>query len=452
MGLENRYLERTITHTITIAYSSEIGQAPVVNPIYYGTPLSQAVVNGTIVDGFSKNPISGSWNFASPNKVPVNGEVVQVTFVPSVANYAETTCDVVINVLATNIEMSVSTPKTTYSAEDVVAIHILKENPNNLALTDFAENVVTYKVNGGAEQSVLNNRLTIPNTVNNGDVITITVKSLSVENKYNEKIATCSITILYSSELMQQPTVSSIGYGKMLQDSVISGGKVVDASTRKSIAGRWNFVFPTIIPTGTTNQLLKFVPTNSNYEEITIAVLVEVVPVSVTINIQLSKPEYIVGEEVSVVVTATNENNTVLTDYGQIKLYYLLDDENKTLINGNTFVITEQMIGKTLSVMAETSEVDGKYVQANKKLNIMFLGGDNVENEPEIEEPTETPDVNDDVNDDVLEDVEPDISDNETAEDTPQIDFKIAIIVVGAVFGAPILGMILSLIFKRRRY
>ena len=82
----------------------------------------------------------------------------------------------------------------------------------------------------------------------------------------------------------------------------------------------------------------------------------------------------------------------------------------------------------------------------------MFLGGDNVENETEIEEPTETPDVNDDVNDDVLEDVEPDISDNETAEDTPQIDFKIAIIVVGAVFGVPILGMILSLIFKRRRY
>jgi hypothetical protein len=251
---------------------------------------------------------------------------------------------------------------------------------------------------------------------------------------------------------MQQPTVSSIGYGKMLQDSVISGGKVVDASTRKSIAGRWGFVFPTIIPAASTNQLLKFVPTNSNYEEITIAVLVEVVPASVTINIQLSKPEYIVGEEVSVVVTATNENNTVLTDYGQIKLYYLLDNENKTLINGNTFVITEQMIGKTLSVMAETSEVDGKYVQTNKKLNVMFLGGDNVENEPEIEEPTETPDVNDDVNDDVLEDVEPDISDNETVEDTPQIDFKIAIIVVGAVFGVPILGMILSLIFKRRRY
>ena len=452
LSLENKYLERVITHSITIAYKSEIGQAPVVTPIYYGTPLSQAVVNGTILDGFSKNVISGSWNFASPNKVPVNGEVVQVTFVPSVANYAETTCDVVINVLATNIEMEVSTPKTTYSAGEVVAIHIEKENPNNSALSDFAENVVTYSVNGGAHQSVSNNRFEIPSTVNNGDVITIKVKSLSVENKYNEKVATCTITIVYSSELMQQPTVSSIGYGKTLQDSVISGGKVVDSSTRKSIAGRWSFVFPSIIPTGTTNQLLQFIPTNPNYEEITIAVLVEVVPASVTINIQLSKQEYIVGEEVSVVVTATNENNTVLADYGEIKLYYLLNGEDKTLINGNSFVITEQMIGKTLSVVAESNEITGKYVQANKKLNVMFLGGENVEDEPEIEDPTDEPEDNEDFNDDALDDSELENDEEESVEETPQIDFKIAIIVVGAVFGIPVLGMILSLIFKRRRY
>ena len=47
----------------------------------------------------------------------------------------------------------------------------------------------------------------------------------------------------------------------------------------------------------------------------------------------------------------------------------------------------------------------------------------------------------------------PETNEEEVApENEPQIDFKLAIIVVGAVFGLPILGMIISLIFKRRRY
>ncbi len=452
LALEGKYLERTITLTLTIAYRAEVGQEPVVSNISYGQTLSQATVSGVVVDYFSRTPINGTWVFLNPNKVPVNGEIVQVKFVPNVGNYADMEFDVAITVVATTINLQVTTPKETYSADDVVAVQIVKTNPNNASVTDFGNNVVTYKINNGEEQEVVNNRFTIPKTVNNNDVITIKVTSLAVNNKYTEKTASTTISVLYSSELLQNPVVGSINYGQPLSSSVISGGKVVDSSTRKSISGVWSFQFPTIIPTNTTSQLIKFVPANNNYNEIVVAVVVEVVPVSVTLNISFDKEEFIIGDVVNVIVTATNTNNQTLSDYGEITLYYLINGQNKTLINGTSFEITEQMIGKTLSVLAETSDVSGRYVKTEKTTNVKVFGGV-YEEDPEIDEPTQEPDNNppdEDVNDSVIPDNTPETEQPE--EEQIKIDFTLAAIVVGCVFGIPVIGMIISLIFKRRRY
>ena len=75
------------------------------------------------------------------------------------------------------------------------------------------------------------------------------------------------------------------------------------------------------------------------------------------------------------------------------------------------------------------------------------------EEDPEIDKPTQEPDNNppdEDVNDSVIPDNTPETEQPE--EEQIKIDFTLAAIVIGCVFGIPIIGMIISLIFKRRRY
>ena len=456
---------------ITSFGEAELKTNPTMETIKYGKKLnSTSLTGGVVKNTLTGLDVEGVWSFVNPNIVPVNGDAVEVKFTPTASYYSVITTTIVASVEETELLVSVSTPKTIYAAGEEVVITVSIKNPNNALLSDFGERTLTYSVMGGAEQEILNNRFVIPYSVSGGNEITIKFNCLGVQNKYESKTITHVISISYNLELVQLPSVTSVSYGLALNSATLTGGVVADAYSKEPLDGVWSFVFSTIVPQSTTNQLIKFIPTNSNYAELNTTILVNVEPVEATIELTISKTEFNVGDTINVGVTLKNRNNNSLQDFGAVKLYYLLNNDNKTLINGTSFVVTNEMAGKSISVIAESDGVSGKYTSTQKSVTATILETEHSEN---TELPPSEPNNNNNPNNGNNELPENESSDNaelenggsqpdsnnnsETENNTNKnsegsVDVKLALIVVSVVFGVPVLGMIISLICKRKRY
>ena len=460
---------------ITMNGDAKLVTKPTMQNVGYGTSLSNAnLIGGSVVNDLTNLEIYGAWQFVDPTVIPVVGQEIEIKFVPESSQYEEIITTIVANVSLALPTITISTPKTSYGVNEQVNISVNLQNPNNSGLTDMGTMVVSYSINGGTQQTVVGNSFVVPSTANNNDVITISVRCGAVTNKYLQAVQTYTIRVVYSTTVSNLPTATFIYYGQTLSDSVLNGGRVLDYYSGQEISGVWQFVNPSKMPTQSENQQVKFIPTNSNYSEILKNVSVAVVVVEPKIEVTLNKTEFKVGDEVTVSVDVENTYNAALNEFGNVRLYYLVEGSaTRTLITNNTFVVLEQMAGKNISIIVEIDGVSGKYEECETTISTSV----DAEETPPIENPpvVEPDDSEEDLEEDMEEGVEGDVdtptnptpdADNQIPSQTPETDqnndstqfegqpinFKLASIIVVCVIGVPALIMISTLIFKRKRF
>ena len=465
---------------ITVLGDAELITAPTLTAINYGETINKSsIINGVVIDDLSGLPVEGVWSFLEPNKVLKNDEDVAIMFTPTLSDYSSITINVKSVVNKTTATISVQTTKTVYYLGEQVNITATIKNAYNTLLADMGEIIVTYQVNGGEEQVVEGYAFTIPETAKNNDVITIKVLSQSVEGKYETAVATTTIRVAFELKLKTSLSATSIYYGQDLSQVTLSNGEVVDNYSQQKISGEWRIVNTAVIPSFTTAHMVEFTPDNPLYETYTSTVTVNVLKSNIDVKMVLYKAVFEVGDEVVVSVTLKNLTNEDVTNFGELKLSYVVGTSAiKTPIVNNRFMVNELMAGKTIKILLEIDEIPNMYNKVTKVVttSVAEMPEPEVPVEPEVPANPETPGQqpsnpegpttpetptkpevptnpeNGESAGDVGENDETNNkeSDSETATNLEQPTFMLYV-VIGAI-AVPFVIMMISLIFKRRRF
>ena len=225
--------------------------------------------------------------------------------------------------------------------------------------------------------------------------------------------------------------------------------------------------------------MVEFTPDNPLYETYTSTVTVNVLKSDIDVKMVLYKAVFEVGDEVVISVTLKNLTNEDVTNFGELKLSYVVGTSAiKTPIVNNRFMVNELMAGKTIKILLEIDEIPNMYNKVTKVVttSVAEMPEPEVPANPEVpvepetpgqqpsnpegptnpETPTE-PEVptnpeNGESAGDVGENDETNNkeSNSETATNLEQPTFMLYV-VIGAI-AVPFVIMMIALIFKRRRF
>lgn len=459
-AVANKYAEVVLERTIIVSDEMELTTAPTLTAINYGEKISKSsIVGGVVLDPLTGENAAGSWAFTDLNILPKQGDQVSVVFVPADPNYQRINTIVPVNVKLVTPTILVSNIKQNYCLGEQVNIVVSSlKNSYNTQLADLGSINATYKINGGTEQEITSFSFIIPETAKNNDVVTIKIVVSAVANKYNELVFEETFNITSELKIKTPLTASSIYYGQDLSSVVLSGGQVIDYYSNKNIDGTWELVDRTVMPNQVEAHLVVFTPSNNNYDEFESTVLVPVLQSNINVQITLYKVGYEIGEEIVIGTRFANETNSEITNFGEIKLYYVVDGTpNKVEIINNKFVALDSMAGKFITIIVEMEEVPYMYNAIYETVITKVLAP--ASSEPEIpeqdvpgnpDEPT-TPSNPDPDNDNVETPEQTDKTNNDTTITNPEQPSVMLYVVIGGI-ASPFVIMVLIIIFKRRHF
>lgn len=179
-------------------------------------------------------------------------------------------------------------------------------------------------------------------------------------------------TYIGTPTVVTAPTISSINYGQKISEATINGGEVKDSVSGKILEGEWNFEDPDAIYADGDTVNLVFSPYKTGYSPIKVEVNATVAASTPKITFVEPYLSVCAGQEVEIVIKATNFYDETLDYDGAVEYSYrigLLGDW--VTLSGNTFTVpTSALYGSKVCVKVKTASVEGKYASTEKAIDL----------------------------------------------------------------------------------
>ena len=168
--------------------------------------------------------------------------------------------------------------------------------------------------------------------------------------------------------LEELPTMQSIEYGQSLKSASLLGGSVTDSIHGTKVRGKWIFVDENIVPENGDEVEILFVPEDSSYQGFSKVIYTSVTPSAPIIELKFEKTSYSNNDPLRLITTLKNRHSDSVTDFGEVSYTYKIADGESVSFDGS-LVPTKEMEGKSVTITATVSAVDGKYIVSSKDIS-----------------------------------------------------------------------------------
>ena len=194
--------------------------------------------------------------------------------------------------------------------------------------------------------------------------------------------ATSTVNIAKADlEVTYVPTLDKINYGVKLGSSGISGGQVVSMLTGTAVSGKFVFVDPdnASLPVGSNTVSLRFVPDNSNYNDVYTSALIVVekahasledLSLTAVYNGKAQYPTFKTDLKLKYSFTQNGYNVDSAIAAGEYVVTVVVDDKNYEGSKQVTFTIS-----KASPVLEESVMPEAGSVEYGRSLGNSYIGG-----------------------------------------------------------------------------
>ena len=256
--------------------SPSVSTPPTASPIEYGYCASYAtIVGGAVIDPYNGTSVSGTWAYANPDFVPLNGDTAEIIFTPDNTDYYKE----VTHTVTFTVTVPPSDPNEPDTPQKVFPR--VFEAPTVSSLLP-GQSIKTATIIGGDVVDPDTNT-PIPGswapedpdlTPNNGDSVKL-IFTPDDTDRYEKAFCMIKVTVTDPSKpsapqkvrpkISEQPTASPILPGQSIKDVIISGGVVIDPDTNLPISGTWTALEPDVVPTDGYYTEFVFTPDDTEH-------------------------------------------------------------------------------------------------------------------------------------------------------------------------------------------